>query len=180
MVLVSTIDGKLSALSSEGILKWQVDTDPGPLLVSNIHNLEVCTLNTILKHKISLKFQLTNSGKWIRIIPSLTGSLYKFDGKSIDPISISADSLLRSSFKYSDDLVIAGGLEVRTYGIGMRTGTVYYTCSTLNCINTTNSGPDVENILLLERSTQIVRAVESQSGHERLLSIPKTSNITFF
>ncbi|XP_044257355.1 eukaryotic translation initiation factor 2-alpha kinase [Tribolium madens] len=150
LVLVSTIDGKFSALSSEGALKWQVDTDPGPLLVSNIHNLE-----------------LTNSGKWIRIIPSLTGALYRFDGSSIDPISISAESLLRSSFKYSDDLVIAGGLEVRTYGIGFRTGKVFYTCSTLHCINTTNSGPEVEDILLLERSTQIVRAVESQSGHEK-------------
>jgi outer membrane protein assembly factor BamB len=41
LVLVSTIDGKLSAVTSEGTLKWQIDTDPGPLLVSNIHNLEV-------------------------------------------------------------------------------------------------------------------------------------------
>jgi translation initiation factor 2-alpha kinase 3 len=137
-------------VTSEGTLKWQIDTDPGPLLVSNIHNLE-----------------LTNSGNWIRIIPSLSGSLYRFDGVTIDPISISAESLLRSSFKYSDDLVIAGGLEVRTYGVRFRTGEVVYTCSSLNCVNNTNSGSEIDDILLLERTTQTVRAVESRSGNER-------------
>ncbi|RZC42820.1 hypothetical protein BDFB_012318, partial [Asbolus verrucosus] len=98
LVLVSTIDGKFSAVNSEGSLLWEIDTEPGPLLTSNIHNLE-----------------LTNSGKWIRIIPSLTGSLYRFDGITIESIPITAESLLKSSFKYSEDLVIAGGLEVTTY-----------------------------------------------------------------
>lgn len=55
-----------------------------------------------------MNLQLTNNGEWIRIIPSLTGTLYKFDGHTVDPISISAETLLRSSFRYSDDLVIAG------------------------------------------------------------------------
>ena len=41
LVLVSTIDGRFSALTSEGTLQWQVETDPGPLLVSNIHHIEV-------------------------------------------------------------------------------------------------------------------------------------------
>ncbi|ENN76786.1 hypothetical protein D910_12002 [Dendroctonus ponderosae] len=90
-LLVSTLDGKLSSINSSGHLSWEIETGPGPLLVSNIHKLE-----------------LTNNGEWIRIIPSLTGTLYKFDGNTIDPISISAETLLRSSFRYSDDLVIAG------------------------------------------------------------------------
>lgn len=53
-------------------------------------------------------FQLNNNGQLIRIIPSLTGSLYKFDGQNIDSIPINADNLLKSSFLYSDDLVLAG------------------------------------------------------------------------
>lgn len=42
LVLVSTLDGKVSALNTAGILLWQIDTGPGPLLTSNIHELEVC------------------------------------------------------------------------------------------------------------------------------------------
>lgn len=52
--------------------------------------------------------QLTNNGQWMRIIPSLTGSLYKFNGDTIDEIPITADSLLTASFRYLDGLVIAG------------------------------------------------------------------------
>ena len=103
------------------------------------------------------------------MIPSLSGSIYQFDGHYIDPVSLSAESLLKSSFKHSDDLVFAGGLEVTTYGIGFRTGKIFYTCSTQNCINNTNSESEAEDILLLERNTQVVRAVESRTGHERYL-----------
>ncbi|XP_050314345.1 eukaryotic translation initiation factor 2-alpha kinase [Anthonomus grandis grandis] len=147
-VLVSTLDGKLSALNSTGHLLWEVETGPGPLLVSNIHQLE-----------------LTNNGEWIRIIPSLTGTLYKFDGNTIDPISISAETLLRSSFKYSDDLVIAGGLEIRTYGVGFRSGKLIYECTQSKCAN--HEKEEMDDILVLERSTQVIRAVEPRTGHER-------------
>lgn len=42
------------------------------------------------------------------MIPSLSGSIYKFDGESVEPIPITADNLLSSSYKYSDELVISG------------------------------------------------------------------------
>lgn len=42
------------------------------------------------------------------MIPSLSGGLYQFDGESIEPIPITADNLLSSSFKFSDDLIISG------------------------------------------------------------------------
>lgn len=44
----------------------------------------------------------------MRIIPSLAGNLYKFNGDTIDPIPVTADNLLTASFQYSDDLVIVG------------------------------------------------------------------------
>ncbi|XP_066152820.1 eukaryotic translation initiation factor 2-alpha kinase [Euwallacea fornicatus] len=147
-LLVSTLDGKLSAINSTGHLSWEIETGPGPLLISNIHKLE-----------------LTNNGEWIRIIPSLTGTLYKFDGSTIDPISISAESLLRSSFRYSDDLVIAGGIEVRTYGVGFNSGKVLYECTQSRCSN--HQKEEMDDVVVVERSTQTIRAVEPRTGHER-------------
>nr|CAH7751850.1 unnamed protein product [Callosobruchus chinensis] len=47
LLLVSTLDGRLSALNSTGNIVWEVETGPGPLLHSNIHNLEVSVI-TIL------------------------------------------------------------------------------------------------------------------------------------
>ncbi|KAJ8970001.1 hypothetical protein NQ314_001430 [Rhamnusium bicolor] len=148
LVLVSTLDGNVSALNSSGSLIWQINTGPGPLLISNIHRLE-----------------LTNNGEWIRIIPSLTGTLYKFDGSTIDPIPITAESLLKSSFRYSDDLVIAGGIEVRTYGVGFRSGKLFYECSSVKCSN--KDSQDVDDTLLIERTTHVIRAVEPNTGNER-------------
>ncbi|XP_072402239.1 eukaryotic translation initiation factor 2-alpha kinase [Diabrotica undecimpunctata] len=149
LVIVSTLDGKLSALNSVGSLMWTFDTGPGPLLLSNIHNLE-----------------LTNNGEWIRIIPSLTGGLYKFDGSTVDPIPITTEELLKSSFKYSDDLVIAGSIDVRTYGIGFQSGIVYYECTSLKCSNLDDQRGE-DDLLILERMTHTIRAVEPRNGQER-------------
>lgn len=44
----------------------------------------------------------------VRMIPSLYGGLYKFDGEDIEQIPVTADHLLSSSYKFSDDLVISG------------------------------------------------------------------------
>lgn len=149
-ILVSTLDGKFSRLTPEGVLKWQIDTEPGPLLTSNIHNLE-----------------LTNNGQWIRIIPSLTGVLYKFDGYSIYPLALTAESLLKSSFKYSDDLVMAGSIEVKNYGLGFRSGKLSYECSSSVCTNNTEELDKDDDILILRRSTQTVRAIELRTGVEK-------------
>ncbi|KAK9890482.1 hypothetical protein WA026_010563 [Henosepilachna vigintioctopunctata] len=167
-ILVSTLDGKFTKLSGQGELKWILDTEPGSLLVSNIHKLE-----------------LTNNGQWIRIIPSLSGTLYKFDGNTVDPISVSAESLLKSSFKYSDDLVMAGSIEVRTYGVGFRSGSVFYECSPLKCNNVTENADAEDDVLILKRTTQTVRAIELRTGNEKwnfsvgevTMSLPRVSCI---
>ncbi|KAF5303410.1 hypothetical protein FQR65_LT08252 [Abscondita terminalis] len=150
LIFVSTLDGRFSALTPDGDLSWQIDTGPGSLLSSNIHKLE-----------------LTNNGQWIRIIPSLSGSLYKFNGATIDPIPISADSLLTSSFRYLDDLAIAGGREVRTYGMMLNSGQQLYECSLHSCRNTTEYPDEMDNIIIVERRTHTVRALEPRTGVER-------------
>ncbi|XP_068156101.1 eukaryotic translation initiation factor 2-alpha kinase isoform X2 [Drosophila tropicalis] len=187
LLYVTTLDGRLSALdiSKSGKLHWSIPTGPGPLISSSIHRLE-----------------LTNNGQFVRMIPSLSGGIYKFDGDSIDPIPITAEHLLSSSAKFSDDLVISGGKETRSYGISIRTGQVLYECSLNGCVNSTDDiraikeatvtedelddeqGDFYENrnknsayvethdsllddVIVVRRQTQTVRAVESRTGMER-------------
>ena len=157
------MDGKLSTLdlTKEGALQWSVPTEPGELLSSSIHRLE-----------------LTNNGKYVRMIPSLNGGIYKFDGDSLEAIPVTAEDLLKSSFKFSDDMVISGGKETRSYGINTRTGRVIYECSMGGCKNlnitevledgTENPSNNVlDDVLVVKRQTQIVRAIEPRSGEER-------------
>ena len=59
-----------------------------------------------------------------RIIPSLGGTLFQFDGQSIKPMQIDADLLMSSSFRMGDDTYIVGGKETITYGINLTTGKV--------------------------------------------------------
>ncbi|XP_049535341.1 eukaryotic translation initiation factor 2-alpha kinase [Anopheles darlingi] len=178
LVFVTTLDGKLSALDmlNGGTERWSIQTGPGPLLSSSIHRLE-----------------LTNNGKWVRMIPSLGGSLYKFDGESIEPIPFSAEDMLKSSFKFSDDLVISGGKETRSYGVSLQTGRLVYVCTMHGCKNATELameasaqgkyGPPMrddggpvdggtidsvpDDVIVVRRQTQTVRAVESRTGSER-------------
>lgn len=141
------------------------------------------------------------------MIPSLSGGIYKFDGDSIDPIPITAEHLLSSSAKFSDDLVISGGKETRNYGVSVRTGQLLYECSINGCINATSDQHAIndtieefdqdedqqqeqerdhddeqlrdkdgyilphdsllDDVIVVRRQTQTVRAVESRTGVER-------------
>lgn len=152
LLLVSTLDGTLSALdaSDEGNVLWKIETGPGSLLSSSISKVE-----------------LNSHGKLVRLIPSLDGGLYKFDGEGIEPIPISADSLLHSSYHEADDLLITGGKEVRTYGVDVHTGHLQYMCSADGChVEPAEAGTSSE-FLVLRRHSQIVRAIEPRTGTER-------------
>ncbi len=63
---MSTLDGRLTALDPRdgGKEVWSVMTEPGQMLSSTISQLE-----------------LTSNAKWVKLIPSLAGGLYKFDGR---------------------------------------------------------------------------------------------------
>lgn len=114
------------------------------------------------------------------MIPSLSGGIYQFDGDSIEPIPITADNLLSSSFKFSDDLVISGGKETRSYGVSKNSGKLLYECSMHGCTNHTKIGeededennllehnPTIDDVIVIRRQTQTVRAIEPRSGLER-------------
>ncbi|GLH14717.1 Eukaryotic translation initiation factor 2-alpha kinase [Gryllus bimaculatus] len=148
-VFVSTLDGRITALNGHeaGTVKWHIDAS-SPLLSSSIHKLE-----------------LTNNGHWVRMIPSLSGGLYKFNGVDIEMLPVRADHLLQSSsFLLSDGLVISGGRETRVYSIALDTGEVLYECSMEGC----NSFKNISNnMVIIQKQSQTVRAVDVHTGNER-------------
>lgn len=153
LFIVGTLDGRISALDPKehGNVVWSHETGPGPLLSSSLSRLE-----------------MRNRGQRVRLIPSLDGSLYKFNGETVEPLPLTADFLLKSSFKLGDDLVITGGKEARSYGINLHTGQLRYVCTMSGC-NQTKDEEDygAEDVLVVKRDTQTVRAVEPRSGQER-------------
>lgn len=93
LLLVSTLDGQLSALNMDrsGEHLWSVATGPGPMLSSTISQVE-----------------LTNNAQFVKLIPSLTGGIYKFDGHYVEPVPMTAEALLKASFKFADNTVMTG------------------------------------------------------------------------
>ncbi|XP_023320471.1 eukaryotic translation initiation factor 2-alpha kinase isoform X2 [Eurytemora carolleeae] len=149
LLLVSTLDGQISALdlNKEGEMFWSVSTFPGSMLSSTISNMD-----------------LDNRGHFVKLIPSLTGRLYKFNGDVVEPIPMDVDSLLGSSLKMQENMVVTGGKESRTYGILLDTGEILYECSMNEC---TNFQQTSKEILVVQRNTQTVRAHTPRTGDQK-------------
>ncbi|KAF9422198.1 hypothetical protein HW555_002007 [Spodoptera exigua] len=110
---------------------------------------------------------LTSGGKWVRLVPSLSGSLYSVSGDNIEPLPFDAEQLLSSSFKYSEDLVIAGARETLWFGLDAHTGGIIYECGSGGCSTeqqTANAGRDV---IVLRRHSNTVRALDPRTGSEK-------------
>ncbi|KAG8033834.1 hypothetical protein G9C98_008315 [Cotesia typhae] len=152
LVFISTLDGKLTALDTlnNGEKKWSMDFDNVPLVSSSIH-----------------KRELNEDGHWVKLIPSLNGGLYKFNGDTVEQIPISTDQLLLSSFRYSDNLVFSGGKEIQTYGIVSNTGKLLYHCTSSGCNNNTDGDRLHNDVLIIQRVQQTIRAVEPTTGTEK-------------
>ncbi|CAB3233275.1 unnamed protein product [Arctia plantaginis] len=149
LVIVSTLDGRLSAFSTKnGNKAWDLETQP--LLSSNLHHVE-----------------LTSGGKWVRLVPSLTGSLYSLSGDTIEPLPFNADQLLSSSFKYSDDLVIAGARETHWFGLDALTGSIIYECGSGGCNSEEQTAGAGRDVLVLRRHSNTVRALDPRNGNEK-------------
>ncbi|XP_035719157.1 eukaryotic translation initiation factor 2-alpha kinase-like [Vespa mandarinia] len=153
LIFVSTLDGKVSALdaANNGKKLWALDFGKSPMLSSNIHRRE-----------------LNNNGQWVRLIPSLGGGLYKFDGENLEKLPVTTEQLLSLSFRYSDDLVFSGGKETRSYGVLSTTGKILYECKIDGCRNYTTTDTHIDKeILVIQHFQQTVRAVEPHSGAEK-------------
>ncbi|XP_063972485.1 eukaryotic translation initiation factor 2-alpha kinase-like isoform X1 [Diachasmimorpha longicaudata] len=153
LVFISTLDGNLLALdlNKNGEKKWSVDFQDKPMLSSSIH-----------------KRELNNDGHWVRLIPSLNGGLYKFDGENLESLRVTPQQLLRSSFRYSDDLVLSGSGETRTYGISSSSGKILYHCHEGSCTNMTENETYLgQDVLVVRRFQDTIRAAEPRTGQER-------------
>ena len=110
--------------------------------------------------------------------------LYKFDGEVIEPIPLNAEELLRTSFKFADNTVMTGGKESRVYGIEVKTGKIRYECTMAGCFSPTGEAlssqeTDLEDIVIVKRETQVVRAVEPRTGSEKWNFSVSTHHLTF-
>ena len=64
--------------------------------------------------------------------------------------------------------MIPGGKESRTYGIDLKTGRVIYECSLQGCTRDPQEPDDqMEDVLVIQRESQTVRAVEPRTGSEK-------------
>ncbi|XP_022341698.2 eukaryotic translation initiation factor 2-alpha kinase 3-like isoform X2 [Crassostrea virginica] len=152
LILVSTLDGKLSALDAldHGRLHWSVSTDPRPLLSSSISNLEI-----------------NQNGVSKKLIPSLDGTLYQYDGDSIEAIPMTAEALLSSSFKVSDRSMMVGGKDITSFGIDPRTGKLGYFCTSEGCKVLDREEHSDRDMLVVTKSMQTVRSVDPRTGLEK-------------
>ncbi|XP_014383613.1 PREDICTED: eukaryotic translation initiation factor 2-alpha kinase 3 isoform X3 [Myotis brandtii] len=151
LVIISTLDGRIAALDPEnhGKKQWDLDVGSGSLVSSSLSKPEV------FGNKM--------------IIPSLDGDLFQWDRdrESMETVPFTVESLLESSYKFGDDVVLVGGKSLTTYGLSACTGKVRYICSALGCRRWDNDEMEQEDILLLQRTQKTVRAVGPRSGNEK-------------
>ncbi|XP_023376270.1 eukaryotic translation initiation factor 2-alpha kinase 3 isoform X2 [Pteropus vampyrus] len=151
LVIISTLDGRIAALDPEnhGKKQWDLDVGSGSLVSSSLSKPEV------FGNKM--------------IIPSLDGDLFQWDRdrESMETVPFTVESLLESSYKFGDDVVLVGGKSLTTYGLSVYSGKVRYICSALGCRQWDNDEMEQEDILLLQRTQKTVRAVGPRSGNEK-------------
>ncbi|XP_062934117.1 eukaryotic translation initiation factor 2-alpha kinase 3 isoform X2 [Cynocephalus volans] len=152
LVIISTLDGRIAALDPEnhGKKQWDLDVGSGSLVSSSLSKPEV------FGNKM--------------IIPSLDGDLFQWDRdrESMETVPFTVESLLESSYKFGDDVVLVGGKSLTTYGLSAYSGKVRYICSALGCRRwDSDEMEQEENILLLQRTQKTVRAVGPRSGNEK-------------
>lgn len=149
-IIVVTLNGKINIVNAiDGQLRWSKQIQSQPLLSSNIDN--VITIHN-------------NKGEIVKLLPSLDGNLYVYQGQTIKKTQFSAEKLLKSSLKFNENLVLVGGQESKIIGFKLRNGDVVYDCGHNGCSN--NSDTDGEEIILLRKKSQSVRAFNTLTGRE--------------
>lgn len=151
-VVVSTLDGRVTSLDAlTGAVMWSRQTGGKN--------------NDMLSSSMS-KLEVTSRGEWVRLIPSLDGGIYRFDGDGVEALPVTAETLLHSSFKFNTDTVFTGGKSTEVWGMSANTGHLLYVCNTSGC-NRQQTASKPIHVLVVRRVTQIVRAIDPQSGEER-------------
>ncbi|XP_036981398.1 eukaryotic translation initiation factor 2-alpha kinase 3 [Acanthopagrus latus] len=151
LVIISTLDGRISALDphNQGRKQWDLDVGSGCLVSSSLSKPEV------FGNKM--------------VIPSLDGALFQWnrDRESMEAVPFSVESLLESSYRIGEDTVLVGGKSLTTYGLGAYTGKLRYICSAVGCSRWGEDELESEDVLLLQRTQKTVRAIRPRSGMEK-------------
>ncbi|KAG7510854.1 eukaryotic translation initiation factor 2-alpha kinase 3 [Solea senegalensis] len=117
LVIISTLDGRISALDphNQGRKQWDLDVGSGCLVSSSLSKPEM------FGNKV--------------VIPSLDGALFQWnrDRESMEAVPFSVESLLDSSYRIGEDTILVGGKTLTTYGLGTYSGKIRYICSTVGC-----------------------------------------------
>ncbi|XP_041054410.1 eukaryotic translation initiation factor 2-alpha kinase 3 isoform X1 [Carcharodon carcharias] len=152
LVIVSMMDGRIAALDPEnhGAKCWELDVGAGSLVSASLSKPEV------FGNKV--------------IIPSLDGHLFQWDRdrESMEAVPFTVESLLESSYRLGDDVVLVGGKSRTSYGLDAYTGKMRYVCSVGGCRRWDEEMTEQESdLLLLQRTQKTVRAVGPRSGAEK-------------
>ncbi|XP_072353746.1 eukaryotic translation initiation factor 2-alpha kinase 3 isoform X3 [Scyliorhinus torazame] len=151
LVIVSMMDGRIAALDPEnnGAKRWELDVGAGSLVSASLSKPEV------FGNKV--------------IIPSLDGDLFQWDRdrESMDAVPFTVESLLESSYRLGDDVVLVGGKSRMSYGLDAHTGKMRYACSAGGCHRSEEKAEQESDLLLLQRIQKTVRAVGPRSGVEK-------------
>uniref|UniRef100_A0A7N6BKP9 Eukaryotic translation initiation factor 2-alpha kinase 3 n=1 Tax=Anabas testudineus TaxID=64144 RepID=A0A7N6BKP9_ANATE len=151
LVIISTLDGRISALDphNQGRKQWDLDIGSGCLVSSSLSKPEV------FGNKM--------------VIPSLDGALFQWnrDRQTMEAVPFSVESLLESSYRIGEDTVLVGGKSLTTYGLGAYSGKLRYICSAVGCSRWGDDEMETEDVLLLQRTQKTVRAIRPRSGMEK-------------
>lgn len=154
LLVVSSMDGTVTTLdlSDNGRKQWDLDAGTGPLLSSSLS-------------KINENSEILDGAK--RILPSLDGDLFTWDGSNLEACPFSTDSLISSSFKLSDNTMVVGSKSTRTYGINANTGQLVYSCSPDECTTMGAEPADDEDVIVTKFQQHVVRALDQRTGAEK-------------
>lgn len=103
------------------------------------------------------------NGELMQVLPSLDGSLYLYYGDTIVRSHFSAEKLLKSSHMIGKNILLVGGEESKVISYNLDTGDVIYDCGSSGCKNNYSNG---DNIILLKKKSQSVRAINVLNGQE--------------
>ncbi|KAF8784784.1 Eukaryotic translation initiation factor 2-alpha like protein [Argiope bruennichi] len=156
-ILIATMDGNLTSLDFDtGQKCWSIVLDPKEFVSSTLSTLEVW-----------------ENGTQVWLVPSLDGSMFKYDKVKLEPLPFNIESLLSHAVIIDPTSSVTGGKFKIVYGLHRRTGEMFYKCSMEGCEHFKPvSGKDA---LIVEQWVQSVNAVDTVTAelqwHFRVVEI---------
>ncbi|GBM42936.1 Eukaryotic translation initiation factor 2-alpha kinase 3 [Araneus ventricosus] len=148
-ILVATMDGNLTAIDFDSGQKcWSIILDPKEFISSTLSTLEVW-----------------ENGTQVWLVPSLDGSMFKYDKAKLEPLPFNIESLLNHAVIIDPTSSVTGGKFKLVYGLHRRTGEMYYKCSIEGCEHF--KPVSEKDALIVEQWVQSLNAVDTITAELR-------------